>query len=279
MENYNTIINHSIFDFEDRFVYTPKGTCAVIPFFRHGNALYRKGNPVALLSLHNAGSMRYRIGEENQTRQDFVTELGLSPANIVQLQLAHSHVVFSVSQGHELDAKQGDGIITTEKNLIPTVTAADCMPIYLFDSTTGCFGVVHSGWKGTGIILTALNIAREEFKAKSENFSVILGPHIHSCCYSIDEERANYFIQNFPCNSVITTEDKNYSLSLAKANIALLLEAGVLPENILHCTDCTCCDSRLSSFRRETAGMQLPPEEIAHHFTPMLAATAYLPSN
>ncbi|MBE6350022.1 MAG: polyphenol oxidase family protein [Spirochaetaceae bacterium] len=279
MENYTKVITRSVFDFEDRFLYTPKGTCAVIPFFKYGNALLRKGNPVALLSLHNAGSMRYRIGEENQNRQDFITNLGLSPEKTVQVQLAHSQVVYSVSQGHELDTKQGDGIITTNKTLIPTVTAADCMPIYFYDGITGCFGIVHSGWKGTGIVLNFLNIAQEEFKARSENFSVILGPHIHSCCYTIDEERAEYFTQTFPYNSVITTTDKNYSLSLAKANIALLLEAGVLPENIMHCTDCTCCNSRLSSFRRETKGMNLPPEEITQHFTPMLAATAYLPNN
>ena len=52
-------------------------------------------------------------------------------------------------------------MITKNPSLMPVVTVADCMPLYLYDSVSGVFGVVHSGWKGTGIIGEALNLAKK----------------------------------------------------------------------------------------------------------------------
>ena len=109
------------------------------------------------------------------------------------------------------------------------------------------FGVVHSGWKGTGIIENAIKYAEKNYNAKSENFRIIIGPHIHSCCYKVDQERENYFNTNFAKDS-----STNGMLSLKKANLYLLEKLGVKPENILTSKNCTNCDTRLGSFRRET---------------------------
>jgi copper oxidase (laccase) domain-containing protein len=42
-----------------------------------------------------------------------------------------------------------------------------------------------------------------------------------------------------------------YSLSLAKANLAVLAEMGVPENNIAVSNDCTCCNPIFGSFRRQ----------------------------
>ncbi len=176
----------------------------------------------------------------------------------------------------------GDGLISRNRQLLPIITVADCMPVYLYDPQTGCFGVLHSGWKGTGIAANALRLAAAAYGARAEDFLVVLGPHIHDCCYTVNAERAAYFAAEYTPECIepgtaaagsTAPDNAEYRLSLAQANIALLLRAGVNPANILHCTDCTCCDARFGSFRRQSAGLpaETPLEERVRRFTAMAA--------
>lgn len=233
-------------------------------FYKDGKKL--SGSPVCGMSLRKAGSMRFRWNETNDNRTAFLSKFN---RKIVPVELIHSKIVFDVKNPEDTDGLQGDGIITANKELMPVITVADCMPVYLYDSVTGVFGVVHSGWKGTGICVEAIKLACEKYNSKPENFSVILGPHIHSCCYIVNEERADYFNTNFAKDCAVPMKADEqlkvplnwdngdgtlYRLSLEKANIFALLNAGVKSENINVCTDCTCCNSVFGSNRRETAG-------------------------
>lgn len=269
-----------------------------LPFFSGGRPLTVNSNrgeelgivhPRCHLTTSLAGSMRFRWNEENPRRHQFIQNNILSKTSskvVVPVELIHSQVVFALDQDdhssdssvkllgkagshpEEVDLRRGDGLITNCKALVPTVTVADCLPIYLYDPKTGCKGVVHSGWKGTGIIIQALHLAQKIYGAKIENFSIVIGPHIQSCCYQVEQERVDYFTSSFGKSCI---QPPN-SLSLAQANLNLLKEAGVKEENILCCTDCTCCDPSLGSFRRETADLgDIPLEEKLLQFTTMMA--------
>lgn len=203
----------------------------------------------------------------------------------VPVELIHSQVVYALEQEEEtseptllgregshpdaLNLWRGDGIITTNPKLVPVVTVADCLPIFLYDLKTGCRGVLHSGWKGTGIVVKALKLAERIYGAQASDFSVVIGPHIHSCCYQVDEKRIEYFTSHFGSSCIIPPNH----LSLAQANVNLLREAGVPEDNILCCSDCTCCDPRLGSFRRETRNLSenMILEEKLKNFTTMMA--------
>ena len=161
--------------------------------------------------------------------------------------------------------KIGDGIITVNPSLIPTVTVADCDPLFLWEPRTGVFGIVHSGWKGTGIVADALALAAERYGANASDFFIAIGPHIRECCYCVDEERADYFARNFSSDCVTPLDDaqgpkirwntgggKAFRLSLERANLALLKKIGVQERRITLCTDCTCCNPVFGSNRRET---------------------------
>lgn len=230
--------------------------------------------PFCGMTLRKAGSMRFRWNETNPLRDKMLKKLSKELLGsleehlpeIVPLELIHSKIVYDVKTVEDTFQKQGDGIISVKEGLIPVVTVADCMPIYLYDRVTGVYGIVHSGWKGTGIAGEAIKLACKDYSSKPENFSVILGPNIHECCYIVDEERAMYFKNEFTpdCISSYNREKeksiewdngdgKLYHLSLAKANIASLLKTGVREENINICTDCTCCNPVFGSNRRETS--------------------------
>ena len=236
--------------------------------FRRGGKVV-EGAPVCGMTIKAAGSMRFRWNETNPNRNTVFKALETT-GELVPVQLDHTHIVYNVKAAEDTKNKIGDGIITTNRSLIPTVTVADCMPLYLYDTVTGVFGIVHSGWKGTGIVVDAIELAKKDYGARAEDFCIILGPHIRDCCYIVNEERANWFAENFTPECVRLLEsgvkvDWNtgggplYRLSLEKANLAAIKKAGVPDENVWIHPACTCCykDSTSGQFiygsnRRET---------------------------
>lgn len=160
--------------------------------------------PTCGMTLRSAGSMRFRWAETNPNRNEKLRLLCEKDRLIpVPVELIHSRIVYAVSSADETEQKQGDGIITQNPELLPVVTVADCVPIYLWDEKKQVFGIVHSGWKGTGIAVSAIELAAEKYGSSPDDFSVIIGPHIHSCCYIVNEERAEYFANNFTEECVV----------------------------------------------------------------------------
>ncbi len=229
--------------------------------FRRGGVVVPDA-PLCGLTLLTAGSMRFRWNEKN-TNRDFL------PRNLVPVQLDHTHIVYDIHEAADTQDKIGDGIITVNRSLVPSVTVADCMPLYLYEPESGVFGIVHSGWKGTGIIADAIQLAGKNYGARAENFCVVMGPHIRACCYIVNEERAHWFAETFTPNCVTPLEPgvevawntgtgPLYRLSLEKANLAALKKSGVPDENIWVHPACTCCTKNpdghfiYGSNRRET---------------------------
>lgn len=236
--------------------------------------------PVCGMTLQKAGSMRFRWNETNplrdKTLQNIVKDIGCKnpeKVEIVPVELIHSKIVYKVDSFKDVENQTGDGIISQKENLMAVVTVADCMPIFIYDRETKAFGIVHSGWKGTGICINAISKMEEEFGCKKENICVILGPHINDCCYIVNQERADYFIKEFTPDCVKPLEaggkcycggrglkidwdngeGQLYRLSLKKANLFALEQYGIPSENINVSQDCTCCLPNFGSNRRETA--------------------------
>ncbi|MGN0729027.1 polyphenol oxidase family protein [Treponema sp.] len=230
-------------------------------FLHRGKAL--ESAPLWAMTTIEAGTMRFRWNETNGLRADFFSSVFKDSRTVVQPELIHSRTVYEVSSADDIFLKKGDGVLTSNAALVPSVTVADCMPIFLYDTSTGIFGVLHSGWKGTGIASRAVEMLAGRYGSKPEDICFVLGPHIHSCCYSVDEERALYFSRQFGSGCVAPLKENLFSLSLARANLFLLESMGVPADNILVSGECTCCfrengKFKYGSFRRQTA--DIPPE-------------------
>jgi copper oxidase (laccase) domain-containing protein len=234
--------------------------------------------PTAILSLASAGDMRYRKGVANPLRIKALARLGYDEPHSLAIELHHTRRVILAGNERNLEKELltcgpngADGLLCDNPTCVVSVTVADCMPIWIYDMRSGIFGVLHSGWKGTGILGNALDIIQGETGSDPSTVSVILGPSIGRCCYYVPNERAHVFASEFGENTVWVsmTErgEERYSIDLRKANIDLARRLHI--GSLLDVDVCTCCDTGLGSYRREGAAC----------FTRMLAACGHAEGN
>jgi hypothetical protein len=180
----------------------------------------------------------------------FLASLGVAQSRARSVRQVHSRTVV-LADGQpagELAAAEADGMVTRREDLLLTVTVADCLPVFLHDTGTGAFAVLHSGWKGTGIVGEALRLMAEAFGTRPRDVAAALGPGIGACCYEVPAERCEEFRARFGPGAV--REPRR--LDLRAANVALLEAAGVGGVSVVE--ECTCCSPRLGSFRRQGTG-------------------------
>ena len=234
-------------------------------------------------SYNLADKQTYSQGDSLADKQNQVQNKGLTEKQnltqgeninhnrkISQVQLDHTKIVLYAENEKSTFNQIADGIVTQNKELLPVVTIADCMALFFYDSITKGAGIVHSGWKGTGIAAEAIKMMKEKFGSEEKNILVSISPCIHQCCYIITEDRARYFSENFGKDCVKELEEKSpeemkiirswkgldgklFRLSLPRANYNLLINTGIPEENICLFDECTCCNPAFGSNRRETA--------------------------
>jgi YfiH family protein len=233
--------DHLIYPFQLEFK-NEKPYMASIPFYFNKSEV--KGISCRISSLY-AGDMKY--DPQNPNRLRLFQELDLNQDHVYGLNQIHSHNVLEVDRDHP-PLVEADGMITHDNSIYLSVTVADCLPVYLLDTQSGVFALVHSGWKGTGIVSNAIKMMRENHGSDPANITAIIGPCIGACCYKVDYPRAQAFYDKFGPLSVQKIKGE-YFLDLKSANFVLLVNAGV--KNIAVCADCTYTDERLGSFRRQ----------------------------
>ena len=243
---------------EDSFAWIPLGKGA-------GRAASRGIR--AGLSLARAGDMSLSRRSE-PWRDRLMSRLGAAPRSVFSLHQVHSRnvLVIDLQEPESLASLEGDGMVSSRPDALLTVTVADCLPIFLVDAARGTFGIVHSGWKGTGIVREALRLMAKEFGTQASAVSAVLGPCIGTCCYRVQHSRYERFRADFGERAVKRGDGPDdYRLDLRAANVELLSQAGVTDISVA--SDCTSCSPALGSFRREG------PET----FTRMLAFIGGLP--
>jgi len=228
----------------------PDGAVAAPAFAGIGVAAgFRAG-----LSLAAAGDMDLSRRAELPWRSRLFTALGVAPDRVRAVRQVHSRTVIRVDGSEAADGPfvEADGMVSDRPDLLLTVTVADCLPILLADPRTGGFGLVHSGWKGTGIVVEAARTMARVFGSRAADIAVTIGPGIGPCCYTVPEDRHRLFRADFGDRAVQRGLDGSFRLDLRAANVALLEREGVGHVSIV--SDCTSCDPLLGSFRRQGPG-------------------------
>lgn len=211
-----------------------------------------KDSPSCIMTLKSAGSMGRNSEDDNTERNNLLNKFGI--LKYFKLNQVHSRDVYNTDELTDIKTA-GDGLFTNSRNNVLAVTIADCMPVFFSSRKSGYYGILHSGWKGTGISLEAVRKIQMLTGEGVNDFEFILGPCIGQCCYEVDSERASEFINLYGNDAVVKREPEggisdthsgNY-LDLREANVKILTDYGI--KNITVIENCTCCSENFYSFR------------------------------
>ena len=155
-----------------------------------------------------------------------------------------------------------DAFITDLPGVAIGVRTADCVPILIYDPVHRAVAAVHSGWKGTVLMVSRSTVNRmgERFGSIPADLEVVIGPAIGPDSFQVGEEVAEKFRDaGFPMPVIWSFRGPGdgrpmsggHHIDLFKANRWILEGSGVRPENIrVHDID-TYLDASFYSARRE----------------------------
>lgn len=173
------------------------------------------------------------------------------PFPALTLRQVHSAEIV-VAGGFADQEKEGDALVTAERNRPIGVRTADCVPILLLDPKTSAVGAVHAGWRGTAAAIVSNAVARLRLAYGSDpgELQAAIGPCIRACCYEVSDDVA----ARFAPARVQPVAGSRPHLDLAGTNNDQMVECGLKPEHIYDCDLCTCCNPEIfHSYRRESA--------------------------
>ena len=184
--------------------------------------------------------------------------LNLDYNNIIRPFQVHSNSIKTVTEkGIFLDEYQNiDGLITSKPNQILSLTYADCIPLYFFDSNKKIIANIHSGWQGTLKKIGKIAVEKliKEYNSKCEDIICVIGPCIRKCHFEVDEEVQKEFSNKFTeivgINDLISKGNiikgkQKYYIDTVEINRRMLKEEGLKEENIIDSKICTVCNSDL----------------------------------
>ncbi len=192
-------------------------------------------------------SDKHSIADIN--RQKLYSRLGLNGGKVVSVLCAHGKRIT------EADARNmgclvwdTDGLISDVPGIILAVSVADCAPVYLFDPRMRVIALVHAGWRGTvdkiaeGVVKKMIH----DYGSRSADIQAFIGPHIQECHFEVKEDVA----EKFHDDDIELREAKIY-VSLASAIRRQLLKVGLTGANIKISEECTYCEEKYFSARRD----------------------------
>ncbi len=149
------------------------------------------------------------------------------------------------------DYRDVDGLVTGEPGLILSTFYADCVPLLFVDPKRRAVGCSHAGWRGSVAQIGRVTVETmtRVFGSDPADVVVAIGPSICKECYEVGEEVAGQFRRlwqterfcGMPMAEILTDKGNGkYLLDLWKANEAVLLTAGILPQHIALPDICTC---------------------------------------
>ena len=159
-----------------------------------------------------------------------------------------------------------DGLVTKEKDLLLSVRTADCVPVLLCDKSKKACAAVHAGWRGTvgGITKNAVDMMTA-MGIKKEDILVAIGPCIGNCCYEVGGEVREEFMSVSPeYSAFFTPMNDKFMLDLTLANIKILENTGIDPENISAADVCTKCNEHHFFSHRRSGSLRGTMSAFVH---------------
>lgn len=231
---------------------------------RHGFSKRCGGESTGIFRSLNLG--RYTEDDPKAVYANFSLfsrDIGVQMSHIVLPRQIHSTRVYPVTRKDagkglvtESDLPDADALVTNEPGVCLAAFYADCTPILLLDPVRHVIASVHSGWRGTlgQIVKEAVLCMEEKYGSFSKDILAAMGPSIKQCHFEVDEDVYLRFAERFQAVAEQNTVRKNrkYYIDTDALNVHSLKQAGLLPEHIFLCPECTYCqEERFFSHRRE----------------------------
>ncbi len=147
---------------------------------------------------------------------------------------------------------EADALFTGLPGTAVGVRTADCVPI-LIEDPGGRVAAVHAGWRGVENEIVARTIERlVERGGELERLRFAIGPCIQRCCFEVDGDLPQRFESAFGGKVVVRSAQKvKPHLDLPLALQLTLTRLGVPARHVAVLPQCTMCDARFFSHRRE----------------------------
>lgn len=219
-----------------------------------------------LKPLDFASNATYEIKEQvvEENLRVLSQEFGFNINNICRPKQTHTDRIEKVEDGDEgiyiKKFDNVDGFITDKTNKVLMLGFADCTPLLFYDPVKKVIANTHSGWKGTlqSIGVRTVEKMMYEYNCIPEDIICCIGPHIRKCHFEVDKDVRDLFYNEFKnlanINEMIIYNEKNnkYYIDTAKINEQILLNIGLIEENIIDSNICTVCNSDIChSYRAE----------------------------
>lgn len=215
--------------------------------------------------LSQITAIRHGFGSKSVLLPECLQPYQASQANKKQV---HGTTIIDVTEPGQ-QCGEADGLYTAQPGILLTVLTADCLPIIFSQRQGKGIAVVHAGWRGLldGIVLRMIErISRDDDPA---NWVAAIGPAARPCCYQVNEELVERFIDELPmARNIITPRFRH--LNLAAIAEDQLRSAGIsLIDRVGSCTICTTTATeagtqaqfKYTSFRRTCQQQAINP----HH--------------
>ncbi|WP_227735945.1 peptidoglycan editing factor PgeF [Yersinia proxima] len=214
--------------------------------------------------LSRVTAICHGFGDKSALLPDCLQPYQASQANKKQV---HGTVIVDVTEPGQ-ECGEADGLYTTQSGILLTVLTADCLPVIFSQRDGKGIAVVHAGWRGLldGIILKMVErIACDDNPA---NWVVAIGPAARSCCYEVNEELVERFVNELPlAKNIISPRFRH--LNLAAIAEHQLRGAGIHQvDRVGSCTICTIIPDdkdnaqhrfKYTSFRRTSQQQAIDP--------------------
>lgn len=152
-----------------------------------------------------------------------------------------------------------DAIVTDRANVAICIKTADCAPVFIVDRIKKIIAVVHSGWRGTALGITAkvIRLLQDKYGSYPEHILAAIGPSIGKCCYQVDSIVADSFYKQKGHERFLFAgiRKNKWTLDLAEANRRQILDGGVPQENIEVSDRCTRCNQDVFFSHRGAGGI------------------------
>ena len=215
--------------------------------------LLRTGLLGGTLSRHH-GNMR-----EIATQNKIYKELDINPERILHFHQTHSDTLIAIRSDEDAHRVQqtpiqdADAWLLTAPGWGVAIQTADCVPLFLFDEKGSVCALAHCGWRGV-VNRLPFKIARTFLAARPDGKPIgWLGPHIHVCCFEVQEDVAAQFSPKS-----LHRENGKIFVNLNLEILKQLEEAGLNPLDVKTPYYCTCCDpENFFSWRRDQVRQNL----------------------